>query len=87
MKTFAIAELNIAYSHKRASVEDFRLEVFCLAFVFHCLASLKSFTLVKIHIHLFAFDQQVHREIKLITITLMASSKTRAPELKAENDR
>ena len=40
-------------------------------------------TPTKMHIHLIAFDQQIYREIELIAVTLMTSSKTRAPE----NDR
>ena len=31
-------------SHYRASVKSFRLATFCLAFVFSCVADLKSFT-------------------------------------------
>ena len=38
--------------------------------------------LVKIHIHLIAFDRIVHREIQLIAFTLLTSSKARAPELR-----
>ena len=38
-------------------------------------------TLIKIHIHLIVFDRQVYREIKLIAVMLMTSSKTRVPEL------
>ena len=36
---FAVAQFNITLSHYPASVKDFRLEAFCRAFVFHCLAS------------------------------------------------
>ena len=43
----------------------------------HCYA-----TLLKIHIHLNAFDRQVYRKIELIAATLMTFSKARAPELK-----
>ena len=43
----------------------------------HCYA-----TLLKIHIPLTAFDRLVYREIELIALTLMTSSKTRAPELR-----
>ena len=39
-------------------------------------------TLIKIHIHLIAFDRLVYWEIELIVLTLMTSSKTRAPELR-----
>ena len=86
--------------------KNFRLEAFCHAFVFHCLATLKSFTLarkwpgkyipvyfairghcyatlLKIHIHLTAFDQLVYKEIELIALTLMTSSKPCTP---ADND-
>ena len=38
--------------------------------------------LIKIHIHLIALDQIVYREIQLIVLTLMISSKARAPELR-----
>ena len=39
--------------------------------------------LIKIHIHLISFDQIVYyREIQLIALTLMTSSKARAPELR-----
>ena len=38
--------------------------------------------LIKIHIHLIAFDQIVYREIQLIALTLMTSSKARARELR-----
>ena len=38
--------------------------------------------LIKIHIHLIAFDRIVYREIQLIAPTLMTSSKARAPELR-----
>ena len=38
-------------------------------------------TLIKTDIHLIAFDRLVYREIQLITLTLMTSSKARAPEL------
>ena len=38
--------------------------------------------LIKIHIHVIAFDQIVYREIQLIALTLMTSSKARAPELR-----
>ena len=38
--------------------------------------------LIKIHIHLIAFDRIVYREIQLIALTLMTSSKARAPELR-----
>ena len=37
---------------------------------------------IKIHIHLIAFDRIVYREIQLIALTLMTSSKARAPELR-----
>ena len=43
----------------------------------HCFA-----TLIKTDIHLIAFDQLVYREIQLIALTLMTSSKTSAPELR-----
>ena len=43
----------------------------------HCYA-----TLLKIHIPLTAFDRLVYREIELIALMLMTSSKTRAPELR-----
>ena len=39
-------------------------------------------TLIRIHIHLIAFDRQVYREIKLIAVTLMTPSIIRVPELK-----
>ena len=39
-------------------------------------------TLIKIHIHLIAFDRIVYREIQLIALTLMTSSKAHAPELR-----
>ena len=32
--------------------------------------------------YLTAFDRQVYREIELIAVTLMTTSKTRVPELK-----
>ena len=35
-----------------------------------------------IYIHLIAFDRIVYREIQLIALTLMTSSKARAPELR-----
>ena len=38
--------------------------------------------LIKIHIHLIAFDRIVYREIQLIVLTLMTSSKAGAPELR-----
>ena len=38
--------------------------------------------LIKIHIHLIAFDRIVYREIQLIALMLMTSSKARAPELR-----
>ena len=38
--------------------------------------------LIKIHIHLIAFDRIVYREIQLIALTLMTFSKARAPELR-----
>ena len=38
--------------------------------------------LTKIHIHLIAFDRIVYREIQLIALTLMTSSKARAPGLR-----
>ena len=38
--------------------------------------------LIKIHIHLIAFDRIAYREIQLIALTLMTSSKARAPELR-----
>ena len=38
--------------------------------------------LIKIHIHLLAFDRIVYREIQLIALTLTTSSKARAPELR-----
>ena len=38
--------------------------------------------LIKIHIHLIAFDRIVYMEIQLIALTLMTSSKARAPELR-----
>ena len=38
--------------------------------------------LIKIHIHLIAFDRIVYREIQLIALTLMTSSKAHAPELR-----
>ena len=37
---------------------------------------------IKIHIHLIAFDRVVYREIQLTALTLMTSSKARAPELR-----
>ena len=37
--------------------------------------------LIKIHVHLIAFDRIVYREIQLIALTLMTSSKARVPEL------
>ena len=43
----------------------------------HCYA-----TLFKTDIHLIAFDRLVYREIQLITLTLITSSKARAPELR-----
>ena len=43
----------------------------------HCYA-----TLIKTDIHLIAFDRPVYREIQLIALTLMTSSKARAPELR-----
>ena len=43
----------------------------------HCFARL-----IKIHIHLIAFDRIVYREIQLIAFTLMTSSKAHAPELR-----
>ena len=39
-------------------------------------------TLIKTDIHLIAFDRLVYREIQLITLTLMTSSKARAPEMR-----
>ena len=39
-------------------------------------------SLIKIHIHLIAFDRLVYRKIQLIALTLMTSSKARAPELR-----
>ena len=39
-------------------------------------------SLIKIHILLIAFDRIVYREIQLIALTLMTSSKVRAPELR-----
>ena len=41
----------------------------------HCYA-----TLIKTDIHLIAFDPLVYREIQLIALTLMTSSKARASE-------
>ena len=38
--------------------------------------------LIKIHIHLIAFYRIVYREIQLIALTLMTSSKARAPDLR-----
>ena len=38
--------------------------------------------LIKIYIHLIAFDRIVYSEIQLIALTLMTSSKARAPELR-----
>ena len=38
--------------------------------------------LIKIHIHLIVFDRIVYWEIQLIALTLMTSSKARAPELR-----
>ena len=38
--------------------------------------------LIKIHIHLIAFDRIVYREIQLIALTLMTFSKARASELR-----
>ena len=35
--------------------------------------------LIKIHIHLIAYDRLVYREIQLVALTLMTSSKARAP--------
>ena len=46
----------------------------------HCNA-----TLIKTDIHLIAFDRLVYREIQLIALTLMTSSKVRAPELRMIN--
>ena len=43
----------------------------------HCYA-----THLKILIHLIAFDRLVYREIELIVLTPIPSSKTPAPELK-----
>ena len=43
----------------------------------HCYA-----TLIKTDIHLNAFDRLVYWEIQLIALTLMTSSKARAPELR-----
>ena len=37
---------------------------------------------IKIHVHLIPFDRTVYREIQLIALTLMTSSKARAPELR-----
>ena len=39
-------------------------------------------TLIKTDIHLIAFDRLVYREIQLIALTLITSSKARAPELR-----
>ena len=38
--------------------------------------------LLKTDIHLIVFDRLVYREIQLIALTLMTSSKARAPELR-----
>ena len=38
--------------------------------------------LIEIHIHLIAFDRIVYREIQLIALTLMTSSKASTPELR-----
>ena len=38
--------------------------------------------LINIHIHLIAFDRIVYREIQLIALMLMTSSKACAPELR-----
>ena len=43
----------------------------------HCYAKL-----IKIHIHLIAFDRLVYWEIELIALTRLTSSKTIAPELR-----
>ena len=43
------------------------------------LLKLKS---IKTDIHLIAFDRLVYREIQLIALTLMTSSKAREPELR-----
>ena len=43
----------------------------------HCYA-----TLINSDIHLIAFDRLVYREIQLIALTLMTSSKARAPEVR-----
>ena len=43
----------------------------------HCYA-----TLGKTDIHLIGFDRLAYREIQLITLTLMTSSKARAPEMR-----
>ena len=45
------------------------------------LPELSEWTL-KLIIHLIAFDRLVHWEIQLIALTLMTSSKVRAPELR-----
>ena len=39
-------------------------------------------TLIKTDIHLIALDRLVYWEIQLIALTLMTSSKARAPELR-----
>ena len=39
-------------------------------------------TLIKTDIHSIAFDRLVYKEIQLIALTLMTSSKARAPELR-----
>ena len=39
-------------------------------------------TLIKIYIHLIAFDRPVYREVQLIALMLMTSSKAHAPELR-----
>ena len=72
---FTTAELNIAQSHSIA--DDINYQLNCSVYVATGIHAMPHF-----HIHLIAFDRQEYRKIKLIAVTLMTSSKTRAPELK-----
>ena len=68
---FAIAQLNVSKNHFIA--DDINYQLNCSVYVVigrHCCDKL-----IKIHIHLIAFDRQVYREVKLIAVTLMTSCK------------
>ena len=74
---YAIPQLTL-HSHFRTDDINYQLN----SSVYVAFGGHYYVTFIKVHTHLISFDRLLYREIELIALTLMTSSKTRVPELR-----